>query len=403
MKAKPKGNDLVLKNKTYFFILIIAIFSFLGCSKPNKSLNQRDKPYVFQHPDTLVSARLPLERNNLFPSISIAAVGDIMIGNHTIEYIENYGVDYPFDSTRKVLSQADIAFANLESPFTRTGTKFEKKFNFKVPPDYAGGLIRAGFDVVTLANNHILDYGSEGLKNTITVLDSIGLAFCGAGLTLDQAQQPAIIERNGFRVAFLGYSMVFPEEFWATRSRGGTNYPNNMEQNIRQADSLADFIVVTFHWGAEGMNYPRDYQKFFAHTAIDCGADLVLGHHPHVLQGLEIYKNRLIAYSLGNFSFSSYSRRATESMILKVYLTKSGLLFAKIIPVSVDNYEIAFQPGILSDYRAQTVLAHLRTYSEPLNPANIINDSGYVWGGRFSADESLQVQRSNKISPQDSN
>jgi poly-gamma-glutamate capsule biosynthesis protein CapA/YwtB (metallophosphatase superfamily) len=334
----------------------------------------------------------------MFPSISIAAVGDIMIGNHTTEYIESYGVDYPFNGTSKVLSQADIAFANLESPFTHTGTKFEKKFNFKVPPDYARGLIRGGFDVVTLANNHILDYGMEGLKNTITVLDSIGLNHCGAGLTLDQAQQPAIIERNGFRIGFLGYSLVFPEEFWATRSRGGTNYPTNLEKNIRHADSLADFIVVTFHWGAEGMNYPKEYQKFFAHTAIDCGTDLVLGHHPHVLQGLEIYKNRLIAYSLGNFSFSSYSRRATESIILKVYLTASGLLFAKIIPVSVDNYEIAFQPEILSDNRAENILAHLRTYSEPLNPINIINDNGYVWGGRFSPDDSLYVQQFKKIS-----
>ena len=403
MKPKPKDNDLVLKNKTFFFIFIITIFSFFGCSKRNIVLNQLEKPYVFQHPDTLVALRLPLKSKDLFPSISIAAVGDIMIGNHTVEYIEKYGVDYPFNATSKVLSQADIAFANLESPFTNTGTKFEKKFNFKVPPDYAIGLIKAGFDVVTLANNHILDYGMDGLENTITVLDSIGLDHCGAGLSLAQAQQPAIIERNGFRIAFLGYSMVFPEEFWANRSMGGTNYPYNMEKNIRQADSLADFIVVTFHWGAEGVNFPKDYQKFFAHTAIDCGADLVLGHHPHVLQGLEIYKNRLIAYSLGNFSFSSYSQRASESMILKVYLTTGGLLFAKIIPISVDNYEIAFQPRILSEDRADTILAHLKTYSESLNPTNIINDNGYVWAGKIFPDDSLYIRQLNKTSPKDSN
>lgn len=139
-------------------------------------------------------------------------MGDIMLGNHTSSYMEKYGVDYPFDSTRKVFSQADVTFGNLESPFTRSGTKFEKTFNFKVPPEYAISLINAGFDVVTLANNHILDYGIEGLTNTLLTLDSIGLATCGAGLTLDQAQQPAIIERNGLRVGFLGYSMTFPED-----------------------------------------------------------------------------------------------------------------------------------------------------------------------------------------------
>jgi len=319
-----------------------------------------------------------------------------MLGNHTSGYIEQYGVDYPFDSTRNALTQAEIAFGNLESPFTQTGTKFEKTFNFKVPPEYAISLINAGFDVVTLANNHILDYGREGLKNTISVLDSIGLSHCGAGLTLDQAQQPAIIERNGFRVGFLGYSLTFPEEFWATRSSGGTNYPNNLKANLQQTDSLVDFTVVTFHWGAEGSNYPKDYQKFFAHLSIDCGADLVIGHHPHVLQGLEIYKNRLIAYSLGNFSFSSYSRRSTESMILKTHLTKNGLLFAKIIPVSVDNYEISFQPRILTGARTETILANLRKYSEPLNSTNIINDNGSIWGTGFSHVDSLFVQHEKK-------
>ncbi|UCE07316.1 MAG: CapA family protein, partial [bacterium] len=259
----------------------------------------------------------------------------------------------------------------------------------------AVALVNAGFDVVTLANNHILDYGIEGLENTITVLDSIGIAYCGAGLTLEQARKPAILERNGYRITVLGYSMTFPIEFWATDSTGGTCYPNKMKSSIQQSDSLADFTIVTFHWGAELKNYPKDYQKEFAHKAIDYGADLVLGHHPHVLQGLEIYKNRLIAYSLGNFSFSSYSRKATESIIAKVYLTDKGLLFAKIIPISVDNINIAFQPRILRGAAADTVLALLRKYSEPLNSTNIIDDNGYIWGKRPSHYDSLYVHKKN--------
>lgn len=342
---------------------------------------------------------MSLLSQKILPLVSIAAVGDIMLGNHTIYYIEKYGADYPFDSTRQLLSQSDIAFGNLEAPFARTGTKFEKTFNFKVPPEYVSGLIRSGIDVVTLANNHILDYGIEGLKNTLIVLDSLGLAHCGAGLNRDQANEPAIIDRNGLRVAFLGYSLTFPEEFWATRSRGGTAYPTetNMRASIQHCDSIADFTVVTFHWGAEGKNFPKDYQKEYAHLAIDLGADLVLGHHPHVLQGLEIYKNRLIAYSLGNFTFSSYSRRATESMILKVYLVDEGLFFAKIIPVSVDNYEISFQPRVVTGKRAETIIANLKTYSEPLNLTSIIDDDGYIWGRKLSEHDSLVAEKTNKI------
>lgn len=318
-----------------------------------------------------------------------------MLGNHTIYYIEKYGLDYPFDSTRNILSRTLLTFGNLESPFTKTGAKFEKRFTFKVPPEFAAGLINTGFDVVTLANNHILDFGIEGLENTLSVLDSIGLAYCGAGLTLDQAQKPAILERNGYKIAFLGYSMTFPEEFWATRSKGGTNYPYNLKSNIQYSDSLADFTVVTFHWGGEGLNYPKEYQKVFAHIAIDYGADLVLGHHPHVLQGLEIYKNRLIAYSLGNFSFSSYSRKATESMILKVYLTDQGLLFARIIPVSVDNIKTEFQPRILRGAAAKFVLNNLIKFSEPLNSTNIIDDDGYIWGKRLAHYDSLYAHKKN--------
>jgi len=342
----------------FFVTLLLITFLFIGCYSHKQTIHF-EKPFVFPYPQQQKTWKLPFNPEKIIPLISITAVGDII---------------------------------NLESPFTRTGTKFEKKFTFKVSPAHAAGLANAGFDVVNLANNHILDYGIEGLNNTLTILDSIGLAHCGAGLTLEQAQMPAILKRNGLRIAVLGYSMTFPEEFWATDSTGGTNYPNKLKANVEHSDSIADFTIVTFHWGAEGMNHPKDYQKHFAHLAIDAGADLVLGHHPHVLQGLEIYKNQLIAYSLGNFSFSSYSKTAVESMILKVYLTDNGLLFAKVIPISVNNIDIAFQPRILKGAAADTVISHLRKYSESLNSTSIIDNDGYIWGMKFIAPVELAQQ-----------
>ena len=154
-----------------------------------------------------------------------------------------------------------------------------------------------------------------------------------------------------------------------------------MSASLKAWEDSVDFIVVSFHWGAEKSETPKDYQFFFAHLAIDSGADLVLGHHPHVLQGLEIYKNRLIAYSLGNFAFGSYSRFATDSIILNVYLTDDGLFYARCIPINVDNREVEFQPDFLIGEQGQAVVSKLMKLSLPLNShQDILDHSGFVWG-----------------------
>lgn len=377
-------------------VLFLTNLLFTGCYN-NKQFfpTELPTPYVFRYLEECNTYRLPLDTSAIFDFVSVAAVGDVMFGNHTISYIEKYGPVYPFLFTQAILQNADVAFANLEGPFTDSGAKFDKRFTFKIAPKYATALVEAGFDVVTLANNHILDYGIEGLSNTINTLDSIGVAFCGAGLDLQQAREPALIKKNGIQIAVLGYSMTFPEEFWATDSTGGTCYPikKHMKESIQQSDSLADFTIVTFHWGSELKNYPKQYQKDYAHLAIDSGADLVIGHHPHVLQGLEFYKNRLIAYSLGNFSFSSYSSKAIESIILKTYLSDSGLVYAKVIPISVNNREVAFQPKPLTGATADTVFTHLNNFSESLNLKPIIDEAGYIWGDWISLAKNLQINK----------
>ena len=367
--------------KKYFPILFL--YLFFGCSNQKQHIQiQTPQPLEIFYPKQTLSLRQNLSNFRTTSLTSIAAVGDIMIGNHTTAYIKKYGVTYPFDSTKSILTSTQFTFGNLESPFTETGPRFDKRFTFKVPPKFATGLKESGFDIVTLANNHMIDYGIEGLEKTIITLDSLGVKHCGAGLTLEDAQKPAIVEKDGIKLAFLGYSMTFPKEFWATDSTGGTAFPTEkiLKKAIQHCDSIADFTIITFHWGSELKNFPKNYQKHFARYCIDQSADLILGHHPHVLQGLEVYKNRLIAYSLGNFAFSSLSRKAIESIILKIYLTKNGLLYAKAIPIDVNNYNISFQPRILRGAKADTVLSHLQKFSEPLNTSSIINDLGYIWG-----------------------
>lgn len=318
--------------------------------------------------------------------VSIAAVGDVMLGSWVKPILAKQGPDYPFRETVRYLQSADLAIANLEAPFTNDTLAFEKKFNFKVPPEYAHSLVSGGFDVVTLANNHIMDFGERGLVSTIQTLDDLGVKHCGAGLNLYEAHEPAVVKVGGQKIAFFGYSMTFPTEFYAKEDSSGTAYPEPeiMEDSLRRWEDLVDFTVVSFHWGAEKRQTPKDYQIYFAHLAIDSGADLVLGHHPHVLQGLELYKNRLIAYSLGNFAFGSYSQHAVDSIILQVNLWRGGLLYARCLPINVDNRQVEFQPYLSEGDSAKSVISKLQELSLSLNhERNIIEDSGVIWGDWF--------------------
>jgi len=301
-------------------------------------------------------------------TVSIMAVGDIMMGASLEPAIKQNGPDHPFARTAPILSRADIAIGNLEAPFGTKGKPFKKRFTFLVPPSYAGAIKRAGFDVVALANNHIMDFGPEPLKQTLYTLDSLGLAYSGAGINLSAARRPAILERNGLKIAFLSYSKVNPPEFWATAGKPGTapGVAAYIREDIAAAKKQADLVVVSFHWGAELMDTPKGYQRDLAHLSIDSGADLVLGHHPHILQGLEIYKGKLIAYSLGNFAFGSRSRKCTQSIILEARMSVSGIEAARLIPICVDNLRTNFQPYVASGEEARTILENLRRISKPL-------------------------------------
>lgn len=307
-------------------------------------------------------------KDNIIKDVTISAVGDVMMAGSMLPVIKKNGSLYPFENTKEHLQNSDIAICNLEAPFGKEGIPFGKKFTFIVPPEYSIGLKEAGFDVVSLANNHIMDYGVNPMVYTMSLLDSLGIAYSGAGMNIDEARKPAILLRNGIKVAFLSYSMVYPKEFWATDKKPGTarGIKSHIAMDIKNAKEKSDLVVVSFHWGEELMKTPKNYQKEFARLCIDYGANLVLGHHPHVLQGLEIYKGNLIAYSLGNFAFGSRSKHCTESIILKVKLSPEGLKEVNIIPISVDNDKVYYQPTIVYDDEAIKILKNLLNLSKNL-------------------------------------
>jgi poly-gamma-glutamate synthesis protein (capsule biosynthesis protein) len=302
-------------------------------------------------------------------ALTLVAVGDMMFGGSSRGIMEQHGYDYPFATTRHLLAAGDLTIGNLETPLTGRGAPIaEKQFLFRDPPArVAPALQRAGFDIVSLANNHTLDYGVEGLEDTIAALQHHNIRHHGAGMNSGAARRPEIFEfPNGRKAGFLAYSCTFPEEFWAAAQGPGTAFCH--ERHVR-ADVAAlagqgvDIIVVSFHWGAERARELRPYQPLLAHAAIDAGADLVIGHHPHVLQGIEYYREGLILYSLGNFTFGSRTQHARTSVVANIAFRGGKFSRLEMVPINVNNFEVDFQPRLLSGEQAQAVQAELAELS----------------------------------------
>jgi hypothetical protein len=238
---------------------------------------------------------------------------------------------------------ADVTMLNLENAVTDRGYKVPKEFNFRMPPKYTRVLLNGGVDIVNLANNHVWDYSTIGLRDTIAHLEAAGIKHVGAGETAEVAAEPAIIEVKDKRVGFLGF--YFGE--------------GNMEDSVAALKQKVDVVVVNFHWGTERSNYPEYYQVDLGHRAIDAGADLVIGHHPHVLQGMERYNGGVIAYSLGNFIFGGNSRRQHDTVVFQLII-RGGEKIPAIIPVRI----IDWQPYRLTGQEGKKVIDSIREYSK---------------------------------------
>jgi poly-gamma-glutamate synthesis protein (capsule biosynthesis protein) len=266
-----------------------------------------------------------------------------------------------------VFTKADVVIGNLECPISVRGKAVEnKKFTLRAGSIAAKALKTAGFRVVTLANNHAMDFGPQALKDTLASLDENGILYTGAGMDLDDARSPALLKIKGKTLAFLAYSLTFPLEFFASMKRPGTGpgYAEFVKEDIERVRPVADIVVVYFHWGAELMTAAKDYQIALGRQAVDWGADVVLGAHPHVLQELEVYKGRLIAYSLGNFVFGSESNRTNDSMILLLTFKGKGLARVEAVPLDVNNYRVKYRPRVLTGASAVRVLGNINAASE---------------------------------------
>jgi len=287
--------------------------------------------------------------------ITIILVGDIML-NRGVEYmIEREGgrdFKFPFLKIADYLKRADIVFGNLEGPISDKGKKVGSIYSFRAEPAAIEGLSFAGFDILSLANNHAFDYGRTALEDCLTKLSNAQIEYVGAGFNEGEAYggpTPIIKEIEGIKIGFLAYTNLGPESWKATPENSGIAWVSEkdlekIKESIKSAKEKVDILIVSLHSGEEYAAEPTQFQIEFSKATINAGADLVIGHHPHVVQKSEKYKDKWIFYSLGNFVFDqSFSEETMRGEILEI-LIEDGKI-NELIPkkIKLNNY---FQPRL---------------------------------------------------------
>lgn len=271
-------------------------------------------------------------------AVRLAFTGDVNLGGRVGGLIDAHGPAYPWEHVRERLRTADVAVVNLECTVSRRGAPLDKEFTFRADPEALVAMADAGVDVAGLGNNHAVDYGRTALADTLVHLREAGIAPVGAGMDDDEAYRPVVVERRGTRIAFVSATRVMPDRFAADPDRPGvaSAYEEaRLVEAVGRADAGADVVVVLIHWGQELQGEPDDTQVRLGRALVDAGADAVVGHHPHVLQPVARYRGAVIAYSLGNFVFSSPSAATRDTMLLEVGVLPGGELVVGQVPMRV--------------------------------------------------------------------
>lgn len=254
-------------------------------------------------PDAAPSTRMPLPAPGPRP-VTVGLVGDLMFARDVVTLMQEHGAGYPFQRVTPLFEGIDVLIGNVEGTFTARGERADKYYTFRAPPDLAYALRDAGFDAVSLANNHALDFGPVGLADTIDALDRLGVAHFGAGEDAAGAVRPLVMEARGWRLALLGFSAVRSSVFAGEAEPGVAEASvEAVQAAVEAAVPDADAVIVAFHFGTEYDATPTREQRTLAYAAVDAGATLVVGHHAHTLQPWERRGDALILYGLGNFVF----------------------------------------------------------------------------------------------------
>ena len=298
--------------------------------------------------------------------VNISFVGDISLADNfeIIPYYDSRGEGiFGILSTEVVdrMKKSDIMVANNEFAVTNSNNKINKLYNFKAKPERLNIYKEMGVDLVSTANNHVYDYGEEGLLDTIKYLDDYDIPNVGAGKNIDEAKEAYYFIAGGYKFSFISASraeknVVTPN---AEENKPGIFWcydPSLLAETIKEEKEKSDFVIVLIHWGREDSHELEEVQKETGKLYIDAGADLIIGAHAHVLQGFEFYNNRLIAYNLGDFIFN---RETKDTGMLSININNDGNIGYEFIPCMQDNYKTS----ILSDEEKLRVLNEMKSYS----------------------------------------
>ncbi|MBS3903020.1 MAG: CapA family protein [Anaplasmataceae bacterium] len=292
-----------------------------------------------------------IDERTAFPQLThhdldILFVGDIMlsraVGSTTVK---SGDFSFPFIEAAEVLKEADLTFGNFENPMSDRGENQGSIYSFRVDPRMVDGLKMAGFDVLSLANNHIWDYGREALLDTISHLQGAGIKTIGAGKNYEEANASATFDLYGTKIAFLGYSNFYPKSLWAESSTPGISSfeEEQVMMAVEKAKESNDLVIVSVHWGEEYKPQSNETQKTWGRRIVEAGADMVIGHHPHVVQEWEEYRGGWIFYSLGNFVFDqTQSEETMRGLAVRARVRGGRIVSLESIPVQIPS---SFQPS----------------------------------------------------------
>jgi poly-gamma-glutamate synthesis protein (capsule biosynthesis protein) len=330
---------------------LLGLFIFLFSFTNEKSL-------LFEKTSAFHRANFSRESELLF-------VGDVMFGRKIASLIEERGMGYPFELIKDRLNESDMVIANLEGPISARGKNQGSIYSFRFKPEIVSILKEANIGAVSLANNHIWDWGSDALSDTLLHLENAGIKFAGAGLDYQSANEPTKFRLGKNDFAMFSFTNLYPSGLEASSDpfgelpSAGSGQTGASRMGVSDFDAVAvenqikalkkdgvDIVIASFHWGSEYETRSSIAEQLIARKLIDIGADLVVGHHPHVVQEIEEYKNMYIAYSLGNFMFDqNFSKDTSNGLMLSVRI-KNGMIEA-LEPIKVCFNEI-YQPYICS-------------------------------------------------------
>lgn len=288
-------------------------------------------------------------------TIDLAFMGDLMLGRLVNETIKERGVVYPWGNTFSMVTKADLSFGNLEcalTSYTKMWNKSHKAFHFRADPEAVNVLTAAKISYVSLANNHVLDFREQGLRETLQVLDGNGITHAGAGRNPGEASRPARLQAKGLNVSVLSFTDNEPF-FAATHSAPGTNYIpitlepavlKRVERTVEAAKRDADLVIFSIHWGPNMRRYPPRLFKEFAHQVVDFGADIFHGHSAHVFQGVETYNGKVILYDTGDFIddyvVDPYERN-DQSFLFWITVNPEGrIMEIELFPVLISLFQV---------------------------------------------------------------